>query len=357
MLDPRFVRQVALPGFGESGQRRLTTARVVVAGAGGLGSALLPVLAAAGVGELVVVDDDAIETSNLHRQTLFAPADVGRSKAEVAVERLAALGGRAVGRSARIDATTAQNLIAGADVLIDATDDVDARYALDDAAAVAGVPLVWGSATGFTGQVGVAAPGSPRWRDLFPRRPRPDQLETCATSGVLPSLCTTVGGAMATETLKLLTGIGTPLLGRLLIFDAARGTVREVAYRAADDDAAHAGGPVENGEEAMAVEEISAEDTAALLQSDAPVTLVDVREPWEVEVAAIPGATAIPLGSLADRIGEIDADGKTVVVYCHGGVRSLRGAQLLQRAGLDVRSMAGGIDAWSRTVDPTVPRY
>lgn len=351
MADARFARQVRLPGFGEAGQQAVTTARVVVVGAGGLGCAVLPVLAAAGVGELVVVDDDRVERTNLHRQPLYAPADVGRSKATAAAERLGSIGSHVTATPERVTAGNAGALIAGATLVVDGTDDLDARYALDDACAAAGVPLVWGSAIGFTGQAGVAAPGGPRWRDLFPRRPDASTMDTCETVGVLPSLCTTVGGAMATEALKLLTGIGRPLIGRLLVFDAAAATVREIAYGAADEHG------TDEDEGTMAdIEEIAPTDAAALLASGADVTLLDVREPWEAEIAALPGSVLIPLGELSDRIGELDPD-RPVIAYCHGGVRSLHAARKLQDAGLRVRSIAGGIDGWSRTVDTDVPRY
>ena len=351
MPDPRFARQALLPGFGAPGQQRLEDARVVVVGAGGLGCAVLPVLAASGVGEVVVVDDDVVEITNLHRQTLYGPGDVGSSKAEVAASRLTALGGRATAVVRRITAADAGDLVVGATLVVDATDDLDARYALDDATEAAGIPLVWGSAIGFTGQVGVSSPDGPRWRDLFPVRPAADSVATCEMVGVLPSLCTTVGGAMATEALKLLTGAGRPLVGRVLVFDAAEATVRAIAYGAADDH------PADQDQVKMPdIEEISPSETEQLLQSGADVTLLDVREPWEAEIAALPGAVLIPLGELPDRVGELDPD-REVVAYCHGGVRSLRAAGVLQAAGLRVRSMAGGIDGWSRTVDPDVPRY
>jgi molybdopterin/thiamine biosynthesis adenylyltransferase/rhodanese-related sulfurtransferase len=349
--DPRFARQVLLPGFGQAGQQRLDAARVVVIGAGGLGCALLPVLASSGIGEVVVIDDDRVETTNLHRQTLYGPADLGRPKAQVAAERLTALGGRAVAIERRVTGADAAEVVAGATLVVDATDDLDARYALDDATADAGIPLVWGSAVGFGGQVGVALPGGPRWRDLFPLRPSPGTIATCEIAGVLPSLCTMVGGAMATEALKLLTGIGRPLTGRVLVFDAAAGTVREIAYGAADDQ-----GRNEDRGTMPDIEEISPSETEQLLESGAHITLLDVREPWEAELASLPGAVLIPLGELTDRVGELDAD-REIVVHCHSGVRSLRAAGILQAAGLRVRSMAGGIDGWSRTVDPEVPRY
>ncbi|MBW4042597.1 MAG: molybdopterin biosynthesis protein MoeB [Acidobacteria bacterium] len=353
MADARFARQVRLPGFGEAGQQALRSARVVVVGAGGLGCAVLPVLAASGVGELLVVDDDRVETSNLHRQTLYGPADVGRPKAEVAAERLGALGARTLAVTDRVTTANAAALIAGATLVVDGTDDLDARYALDDACAAAGVALVWGSAIGFSGQVGVAASPGPRWRDLFPARPDAATLDTCETAGVLPSLCTTVGGAMATEALKLLTGIGRPLIGRLLVIDAGAATVREIAYGAADE---HGTDDDEDEDTMTDIEEISPAATAELLASGADITLLDVREPWEAEIAALPGAVLIPLGELADRVGELDAD-RPVIAYCHGGVRSMHAARQLLVAGLQARSMAGGIDGWSRTVDPGLPRY
>lgn len=349
LADARWIRQTTLPGFGAEGQHRLGAAHVVVVGAGGLGCALLPVLAAAGVGRLTVVDDDVVEPSNLHRQTLYGPDDEGRPKAEVARERLTALGADVAAVRLRVDVDGARGLLADATLAVDATDDLLARYALDDAAASVGIPLVWGSATGTAGQVGVAdAARGPRWRDLFPVPPRPEDVATCAVTGVLPSLCTTIGGLMATEVLKTLTGLGRPLVGAVLVVDAAAADVRRIEYGAADP----------NGQEAPVarIEEIEPVEAADALQQDERLVLLDVRDPWETEQAVLPGAVVIPLGELAERISELDPD-RPVIAYCHGGVRSLRAAQVLSSAGFDVRSMRGGIDAWSRTVDPEVPRY
>lgn len=375
--DARWARQTVLPGFGRGAQKRLATASVAVVGAGGLGSAVLPVLVAAGVGEVVVVDFDTVEPSNLPRQTLHTEADVGRTKVDSALDRLRPLAADGVvvrGLHLEVDAATAVALARDADVLVDATDDAGLRYRLDDAAAEAGVPLVWGSALGWIGQVGVAwAIRGPRWRDLFPV-PDDAAADTCAVAGVLPSLCTTVGGLMATEVLKVLTDAGRPLVGRLLVVDALRGSVREVAYGRADGESgaeesdaeesgaedansgtATAGAPAP-GEDAHPTADVSVQQLAETLAGDHDVQLIDVREPWEAEIASIPGARLIPLGQLPDRLEEIDR-GRPVLTVCHAGVRSARAADLLRSEGFRARSVAGGIDAWSRIVDPAVPRY
>jgi adenylyltransferase/sulfurtransferase len=350
----RFARQVALSGFGRAGQDRLAAARVVVVGAGGLGSALLPVLVASGIGTVVVVDGDVVEVTNLPRQTLHGGGDLGAPKAASAVatlEALAPAGTTLLAEPRFVDETSADALIAGADVVVDATDSLEARYLLDAATDAAAVPLVWGSATGTTGQVGVSLPGSPRWRDLFPARPADDDVVTCAVGGVLPTLCTTVGGLMATEVLKVLTGLGRPLAGRLLVVDALAPSVREIAFGAADPTE-----PMQEEPQMAENEDVDVQEVAALLERGETVQLVDVREPWEAEVAALPGATLIPLGTLQDRLGELDPE-VPVITYCHHGMRSADAADRLTAAGFDARSMAGGIDRWSRRVDDAVPRY
>ncbi|KRE23039.1 ThiF family adenylyltransferase [Agromyces sp. Soil535] len=372
--SPRYARQRVLPGWGGDAQRRLAGAHVVVLGAGGLGSAVVPALVAAGVGRVTVVDDDRVETTNLHRQTLHAPADVGRTKVESAADAAAALSPETtlVPVAARFDAGNADELLADADLVVDGTDDILTRYVADDAAARAGIPLVWGSAAKFSGQVGVSwdARGV-SYRDLFPEPPADAGL-SCEVDGILPTVCTVTGGMMAGEALKLLTGVGEPLLGRVVVYDALSGRSREIVYRRADlrveerpaePDASRSPAVEEAGFETPAARapqptgEVVPEALAAELDGDAPPMLLDVREPWEAAISAIAGSTLIPLGELGDRVGELDP-AASVVVYCHLGVRSEYAARLLAGAGFrSVRNLAGGIDAWSRTVDSSVVRY
>ncbi|MFD4421146.1 ThiF family adenylyltransferase [Agromyces sp. NPDC058484] len=358
--SPRYARQRVLPGFGALGQRRLADAHVVVLGAGGLGSAVVPVLVAAGIGRITVVDDDRVDVTNLHRQTLHRPADVGRSKVDSAADAAAALSAETdvVAVPTRFDAGNADALLSDADLVIDGTDDVLTTYLADDAAARAGIPLVWGSAARFSGQVGVSweAHGV-SYRDLFPEPPADAGL-SCEVDGILPTVCTVTGGMMAGEALKLLTGIGEPLLGRVIVYDALSGRSREIGYRRATDAAStRSAATALEARPADAVGDVEASALADELASEAPPLLLDVREPWEAEFAAIPGSTLIPLGELGDRVAELDP-AASVVVYCHLGVRSLYAARQLLGAGFGrVRNLAGGIDAWSRTVDAAVARY
>ncbi|MBT2517838.1 HesA/MoeB/ThiF family protein [Streptomyces sp. ISL-90] len=372
---PRYARQRVLPGFGTQGQRRLADAHVVVLGAGGLGSAVIPALVSAGVGRLTIVDDDHVEATNLHRQTLHTPADVGRAKVESAADAAAALSPETtvVPVAARFTAGDADGLLADADLVIDGTDDISTRYIADDAAARAGIPLVWGSAAKFSGQVGVSweARGV-SYRDLFPEPPADAGL-SCEIDGILPTVCTVTGGMMASEALKLLTGVGEPLLGRVVVYDALSGRTREIAYRRAADvrvaerpqgasrnpDAATEGfeTPPSSAPQPAVPGEVEATALADELASDAPPLMLDVREPWEADIATIPGSVLIPLGDLGDRLGELDP-AASVVVYCHLGVRSKYAARQLASVGFGhVRNLAGGIDAWSRSIDPAVARY
>jgi molybdopterin/thiamine biosynthesis adenylyltransferase/rhodanese-related sulfurtransferase len=366
-IDPdsaRYARQRVLPGFGTVGQRRLAGAHVVVLGAGGLGSAVVPALVAAGIGRITVVDDDRVEATNLHRQLLHAPADVGRTKVESAADAAAVLSPETEVTPVphRFAEDNADLLLAGADLVIDGTDDIRTRYVADDAAARVGIPLVWGSAAKFSGQVGVSwEAAGVSYRDLFPEPPADAGL-SCEIDGILPTVCTVTGGMMAGEALKVLTGIGEPLLGRVVVYDALSGRTREIAYRREGLETPPSSAP--RPAEAMAPRpaagvagEVDASGLAAELESEAPPILLDVREPWEADIATIDGSTLIPLGELGERLGELDP-AASVVVYCHLGVRSQYAAQQLASVGFTgVRNLVGGIDAWSRTVDPSVVRY
>lgn len=354
--DARYARQQILPGFGDTAQERLAAAHVVVIGAGGLGSAVLPILAAAGVGTITVVDDDLVDETNLHRQILHGTADLGRPKVSSAAEALHRQSPHTtvIAHLGLFTSTSAAAILAGADLLIDGSDNNETRFAANDAALTAGIPLVWGSALRWSGQVGIAWDGTD-YRDLFPGGPDAD-ADTCEIAGILPTVCTVIGGLMATETIKLLTGIGDPLLGRVALFDALSGTTRELRYTRdpARDAATRA---VAMTPVAASAGSISARELAALLSEPTPPVLLDVREPDEVALVGLPGAIVIPLGELDARIGELDPAAPTVV-FCHLGVRSANALAHLRAAGFeDARHLAGGIDAWSRNVDPALPRY
>jgi molybdopterin/thiamine biosynthesis adenylyltransferase/rhodanese-related sulfurtransferase len=364
----RFARQTTLPGFGAAGQERLASARVLVIGAGGLGSAVLPILAAAGVGGLGIVDDDVVEATNLHRQTLHTASDIGRLKVDSAADRLAPLAtGTVTMHPVRLTPSNAEALARSHDLILDGSDNFETRYLANDTARSLGIPLVWGAVSQYGGQVGVVLSGEgPDYRDLFPVPPDPDSILTCADGGVLPSVCGVVGALMATEALKLLSGLGEPLSGRVTSYDALTGRFREVAFaRDPERTDAPAAAPASAAAPARApaptsAEEgrdaITAEELAALLEEGGPLQLVDVRQPWEAAIAALPGSRLLPLGSLEQTLRDLDPD-VPVVAYCHHGVRSERAVQVLRSAGLSVRHLEGGIEAWSRTVDPSLPRY
>lgn len=369
-VDPgatRFLRQRALAGFGAEAQERLAAAHVVVVGAGGLGAAVLPTLAGAGIGRITVVDDDRVEESNLHRQTLFGADDVGRPKAEAAVDALRRLAPDAelVARVERFAEGKTFDLLLDADLLVDGSDTRATRYLANDAAAVRGIPMVWGSALGWTGQAGVAwDERGVDYRDLYPETADVDDAD-CATVGVLPAVCTVIGGIMAAETLKLLGGTGEPLVGRAVVYDARTGSLREVSYRR-EEGVARPGSIEERTTipEPDDTHSVTAPKLAKLLAGATtrgvhePVpTLLDVRDPAEASFVQLPQSVLIPLAELPGRLGELDRDAP-IVVYCHHGVRSSRALGLLQRAGFTrVRHLTGGIDAWAVQVDPEMPRY
>jgi molybdopterin/thiamine biosynthesis adenylyltransferase/rhodanese-related sulfurtransferase len=362
----RYSRQLLLPGFGDDAQRRLANARVLVIGAGGLGSASVPYLASAGVGTIGIIDSDVVELSNLHRQVAHGLADVGRSKIDSLAESIAEIDPQVdVHRHpGRFTSETALELLAGYDLLLDGSDNFPTRYLANDAAALAGIPLVWGAILRYSGQVGVAwAEHGPTYRDLFPVPPAPDGVLSCSVGGVLPSVAATIGALMATEALKVITGIGELLIGRVTVMDALTGQFREVAYERTPEAGAITGlidyeqfcgvSRAHAGEPAL----VMVAELSRRLSAGEAVQLIDVREPFEAEIARIPQAELIPLGQLEASLALISPD-SPVVVYCHHDTRSRRAARILRNNGVSrVEVLEGGIDAWASVVDPSLPRY
>ncbi|MBD5786841.1 ThiF family adenylyltransferase [Cellulosimicrobium terreum] len=392
----RYARHLSLPGVGLEGQRRLAAARVLVVGAGGLGSPALLYLAAAGVGTIGIVDDDVVDTSNLQRQVIHGGADVGRRKVDSARDTIADVNPhvRVVEHAARLDAGNALDLLRGYDVVLDGADNFPTRYLVSDAAEVLGLPVVWGSIYRFQGQVSVFW-GAPRhadgsvtrgatYRDVFPVPPPPGAAPDCATGGVLGAMCGTVGSVMATEAIKLVTGAGTTLLGRLAVYDALDLTWRQLTVRPdptrepvttllAGDDAyatfcglaparaagITAGEPAPSGTGEVHAE-VSAREAATLLatgEGGRPAAyLLDVREDWESQVRPVPGGTLVPSGGFlavdpATALAGLPRD-RTVLVVCAMGARSARVADVARSAGVDARSVTGGVPALLAAITP-----
>ncbi len=363
----RFARHLPLPQVGVAGQRRLRNARVLVIGAGGLGSPVLQYLAAAGVGTLTVIDADTVEDSNLQRQVIHSTPAIGTPKVDSAAARLAetAPGTRVNALRERITAANAVDLFNGHDLVIDGADNFATRYVCNDAAELTGTPLVWGTLFQFSGQVSTFWPGrGPMLRDLFPDVPEADSVPSCALGGVFGALCGWVGSLMATEAIKLICGIGDPLLGRLARVDALGSRMSELRFEADPDRPPVT--TIETFADVCAPDPVTEVDPAQLgsarLNQAGPVTLVDVREDWEREVIAHPSAHAVPLGEIEARGWEA-LDGVlaqstgpgTLVFMCKTGVRSATAARLLAAEATPVTrpavaSLRGGILAWAEHV-------
>ena len=373
----RYARHLLLPGIGELGQRRLRAARVCVVGAGGLGAPVLQYLAAAGVGRLGVVDDDVVDVTNLQRQVIHGHADVGRPKVVSAAEAVRAIdpGVEVTVHEVRLTEETV-GLLADYDVVVDGTDNFATRYLVNDACVRLGLPEVWASVLRFDAQVAVFWGNPPagsgvapvQLRDLFPEPPPEGAVPSCAAAGVLGALCGQVGSVMATEVVKLVTGAGRSLLGRVAVLDALAGTWREVPLRAgapvaavpagragvdtAPDRTGATGGRSATGP----VRELAPRDLVPLLAAGG-VTVLDVREPAERAIVTIPAdQLAIPLGELPFRLDEVPAD-RPVVVYCRSGARSAQAVRVLSAAGRDAVNLAGGVLRWAGDVEPALPRY
>ena len=380
----RFARHVILPGIGDTGQRRLRASRVLVVGAGGLGSPILLYLAAAGVGRLTVVDDDTVDSTNLQRQVVHGVADVGRPKVESAVDALAGLAPDAtvVPVMERLTAANILDLVADHDVVVDGADNFPTRYLVGDACTRLGVPHVWGSVFQHDAQVSVWWAGEgPCYRCVFPTPPPPGAVPSCSTGGVLGASVGAVGSVMAEEVVKLLVGAGEPLVGRLLLHDAWRQQWSTIAVAADPDclvcgDAADPKRPLGIEQDALSVigsgsptgdlalPSITATALASRLREREAgrdeFVLVDVREPGEREVVTIPGALPIPLAQVRSGEGDVladCADGIPVLVHCKSGARSAEAVRLLRERGLDAVDVTGGVLAWVQDVDPSLPTY
>ncbi len=368
----RYARHLTLPEVGLAGQGRLKNARVLLIGAGGLGSPAALYLAAAGVGTLGIVDSDVVDASNLQRQVLHDTASIGRPKTESAAQRIGALNPHVVVEAwpERITSANARGLVQGYDIVVDGSDNFPTRYLVNDACVLEGRPLVYGSIFRFSGQLSLfGAPGGPCYRCVFAEPPPPELVPSCAEAGVLGVLPGLVGSMQALETIKWILGVGKSAVGRLLLIDALVLQVREIAVRR--DPACPVCGEAPSIHELVDYDEfcgvprefdggdmeITARQLAEALRSPRPPTIVDVREEWEYRIGAVPGSQLVPLSDLPARLGELPTD-RELITVCHHGQRSLVARALLVRAGFSrVRSLAGGVDAWADTVDPTMARY
>ena len=361
----RARRQLSLPGFGEEAQRRLAAASVLVIGAGGLGCASVPYLVGAGIGRIGILDDDVVELSNLHRQVQHGTADLGRRKVDSLAERAAEQdpGVRIDRHPIRLTAANALELFADYDLVIDGSDNFPTRYLANDAAQLTGTPLVWGAILQYSGQVGVAwhAHGA-GYRDLFPRPPAPGEVVDCATGGVLPGLCGTIGSLLATEALKLITGTGDPLIGRVLLYDALGARTRELRINR-DPAAEPVTGLVDyellcglapaGGAEAGSVPALEAEELLTESRAGRAPRLVDVRSAAEHSERRIRGSEWLPV----ERIEAGEDLAGPVVVYCEKDPRSVRAAEaLVARGARDVAFLRGGIDRLARTAPQLIER-
>ncbi|MGB1416215.1 MAG: molybdopterin-synthase adenylyltransferase MoeB [Synechococcus sp.] len=365
----RYSRHLLLPEVGEAGQRRLRDAAVLCVGSGGLGAPLLLYLAAAGVGRIGIVDADVVEESNLQRQVIHSTEWIGRSKARSASARIQALnpGCRVDLHDTMLAIDNALDLIAGYDLVCDGTDNFPSRYLINDACVLLGKPLIYGSVQRFDGQASVfnLTAQSPNYRDLLPEPPPPGAVPSCSAAGVMGVMPGLIGMIQATEAIKVITGIGSPLDGRLLVVDALSMRFRELRLQR-DPSRAPIRELVDYGqvcaERSVAVDSISVVELKAMLDADAEgLVLVDVRNPPEAEVCRIPAAQLIPLGSIesGEAIAQLRelARGGRLYVHCKAGGRSARAASLLAEQGIAAINVAGGIDAWADQVDPTMARY
>ena len=373
----RYSRHLIIPEVGMEGQQKLKQARVLTIGAGGLGAPVGLYLAAAGVGTIGIVDFDVVDFTNLQRQVIHATSDVGRSKLDSARESIVAINPHVevVGYNTRLDSSNALDIFKDYDLVIDGTDNFPTRYLVNDACVLSGIPNIYASIYRFEGQASVLAlPDGPCYRCWYPEPPPPGLVPSCAEGGVLGVLPGLMGMIQATEAVKLLIGIGTPLKGRVLLFDALGMKFRELKLRKNPDcpvcgthptvrhlidyqEFCGIRGQESAPKEASVVPEITPTELKQELDAGKDPLILDVREPHEFEIGRIPNSVLIPLGDLPKRLNELDRN-RAIVAHCKGGTRSLKASKLLLDAGFkDVRNLKGGILAWSDEVDPSVPKY
>jgi molybdopterin/thiamine biosynthesis adenylyltransferase/rhodanese-related sulfurtransferase/molybdopterin converting factor small subunit len=373
----RYSRHLIMPEVALSGQEKLKAAKVLLIGAGGLGSPLGLYLAAAGVGTIGLVDSDVVDFTNLQRQVMYGTSDVGTAKLEAAQQRLLDLNPHITIRthSVRLSSENALDILRDYDVIVDGTDNFPTRYLVNDACVMLGKPNVYGSIFRFEGQVSVFyAQEGPCYRCLYPEPPPPGLVPSCAEGGVLGVLPGTVGAMQATETVKLILGIGEPLIGRLLRFDALGMRFKEYKLRKdphcpvcgehptqtelIDYDQFCGITPEPKPTEIVAPEwQITPTELVAQRAAGKDPVVIDVREPHEWEIAYIPGSRLIPVGEIPARMHELDSS-QEIVLYCRTGVRSARALEQLRAAGFTkLKNLTGGIHAWADEVDPSVPKY
>lgn len=372
----RYSRHLIIPDVGMTGQKRLKNAKVLIIGAGGLGSPALLYLAAAGVGTLGIIDDDVVDESNLQRQVIHGQSDIGRSKVESAAASVAEINPHVnvITHNERLDNDNVLDIFAQYDLILDGTDNFATRYLVNDAAVILGKPYVWGSIYRFEGQVSVFwAQEGPQYRDLYPEPPPPGMVPSCAEGGVLGVLCSSIGSIMVTEAIKLLTGIGEPLIGRLMVYDALemrystlkirRDPAGELPTKLMEDYDAFCGVVSEEALEAAADSTISVSTLEQWLKErdagERDFVLVDVREPNEYEINQIPGSVLIPKGEvLSGRAFDALSQDTQVVLSCKSGARSAECLAVLKGAGYsDAVHVGGGIVAWVNQIDPSQPSY
>ena len=371
----RYSRHLIIPDLGVDGQKRLKNAKVLVIGAGGLGSPALLYLAAAGVGTIGIVEFDVVDESNLQRQIIHGQSDIGRSKGQSARDSISEINPLVEVRlhELRLEPTNAVDLFKQYDLILDGTDNFATRYLVNDAAVLAGKPYVWGSIYRFEGQVSVFWEDAPNglglnYRDLYPEPPPPGMVPSCAEGGVLGILCASIASVMGTEAIKLITGIGDPLLGRLMIYDALDMSYRTIKIRKDPetpkiteliDYEEFCGVVSDEAAEASADSTLTPRELRELLDSGKKVALIDVREPVEWDINHLDGAQLVPKSTIesGEGLAKLPQD-RIAVLYCKTGVRSAEALVAVKKAGFsDAKHLQGGIVAWARQLEPDMVMY